>query len=123
MKVCFLGHIISEEGVYPDPAKTEKVKEYPAPTDVTSLRQFLGLASYYRRFVKNFAKIAAPLHSLTRKNVTFQWSEACEAAFCQLKELLTTAPVLAYPRFGSDVSFILELCGIGCCFVSAAGGW
>lgn len=93
-KVCFLGRIISEEGVYPDPVKTEKVKEYPAPTDVTSLRQFLGLASYYRRFVKNFAKIAAPLHSLTRKNMVFQWLEACEAAFCQLKELLVTAPVL-----------------------------
>lgn len=94
LQVFFLGHIISKEGVHPDPAKTEKVKEYPTPTDVTSLRQFIGLASYYRRFVRDFAKVAGPLHALTRKGVVFLWSEACETAFCRLKDLLVTAPVL-----------------------------
>ena len=77
-EVHFLGHVISRHGIHPDPAQTEKVKHYPAPTDVTSIRQFLGLASYYRRFVPNFAKIASPLHSLTCKNINFVWTEACE---------------------------------------------
>ena len=104
----FLGHVISKHGIHPDPAKTEKVKHYPTPTDVTSIRQFLGLASYYRRFVPNFARIASPLHSLTRKNTNFVWTEACEAAFCELKRALVSAPVLAYPMFGDGRSFILE---------------
>ena len=70
---------------------------YPTPTDVTTVRQFLGLASYCRRFVPGFARIASPLHVLTKKGVPFCWTTACEAAFCQLKELLCQAPVLAYP--------------------------
>ena len=107
-RVHFLGHVVSKDGIYPDPAKTEKVQGFPTPTDVTSLRQFLGLASYYRRFIQNFAKIATPLNKLTRKDVVFEWSEACETAFSKLKELLVSAPVLAYPRFGSEVGFILE---------------
>ena len=107
-EVRFLGHVISKDGIRPDPAKTERVKEFPHPTDVASLRQFLGLASYYRRFVPGFSKIAAPLNSLTKKNTDFFWTAQCEAAFTQLQDLLTTAPVLAYPRFGSDTGFILE---------------
>ena len=63
-KVQYLGHVISPEGIMPDPAKTEKVKQFPMPTDVTKVRQFLGLTSYYRRFVPRFSSIAAPLHAL-----------------------------------------------------------
>ena len=70
--------------------------------------QFVGLASYYRRFVPGFAKIATPLHYLTKKDVPFEWTPECEAAFCKLKELLVTAPVLAYPRFGPEREFTLE---------------
>jgi hypothetical protein len=69
---------------------------------------FLGLASYYRRFVSNFATIAAPLHALTKKNVVFQWTPECEEAFGNLKEALTTAPVLVYPQFGPGCSSILK---------------
>ena len=107
-KVHFLGYVISSLGIQPDPAKTEKVRLYPRPVDVTSVRQFLGLASYYRRFVSNFATIAAPLHALTKKNAIFQWTPECEESFQKLKEALTTPPVLAYPRFGPDCYFILE---------------
>ena len=78
------------------------------PTDVSKLRQFLGLASYYRRFVPAFAKIAAPLHSLTKKNATYCWTNTCDSAFCKLKELLCDAPVLAYPRFGQNEEFVVE---------------
>ena len=91
----FLGHVISAEGVQPDPGKTEKVKSYPQPVDVSGVRRFLGLASYYRRFVPNFASIAAPLYALTKKNVPFQWTHKYQQAFGQLKRLLTTTPVLA----------------------------
>ena len=107
-KVCYLGHVISKQGIKPDPQKTEKIRMYPTPTDVTRVRQFLGLASYYRRFVPGFAWIASPLHALTKKGVPFCWTTACEAAFCQLKELLCQAPVLAYPQFGPDKNFVLE---------------
>ena len=107
-EVCYLGHVISKQGIKPDPQKTEKIRMYPTPTDVTRVRQFLGLASYYRRFVPGFARIASPLHALTKKGVPFCWTTACEAAFCQLKELLCQAPVLAYPQFGPDKNFVLE---------------
>jgi len=107
-EVPFLGHVISRQGIRPDPSKTEKVRNYPHPVDTTGVRCFLGLASYYRRFIPGFATVAAPLHALTKKNVTFQWSAECEEAFVQLKELLTSAPVLVYPKFGPDHSFILE---------------
>ena len=66
--VVYLGHVISQNGVSPDPEKTSKVKQFPVPKDVSSVRQFLGLASYYRRFVPKFAAIAGPLHNLTKKN-------------------------------------------------------
>ena len=107
-EVQYLGHVISAQGIRPDPAKTDKVKCFPTPHDVTTLRQFVGLASYYRRFVPGFAKIAAPLHALTKKDVPFHWTTECETAFCRLKELLVSAPVLAYPKFGRDIEFVLE---------------
>lgn len=89
----FLAAHISKYGMQPDPSKTEKVRNFPRPTDPTTVRQFVGLASYYRRFVPGFAKIAAPLHRLTKKKVTFEWSAECEDAYCQLKKLLTEARV------------------------------
>ena len=108
-EVHYLGHLISHEGIAPDPAKTEKVREFPIPTDVTKVRQFVGLASYYRRFVPGFARIATPLHALTKKEVAlFHWTEECQAAFDRLKELLITSPVLAYPQFGPGKEFVLE---------------
>ena len=96
-EVVFLGHVISVSGVSPDPAKTEKVRDYPVPVDVSSVRQFLGLSSHYRRFVPGFSKIAAPLYYLTKKSVTFCWTDEYQKAFDKLKQLLCSAPVLAYP--------------------------
>lgn len=73
-EVHYLGHVVSQAGICPDPSNVMKVKEYPTPADVSQVRQFLGLASYYRRFIKNFSKIAAPLNALLRKDVRFEWN-------------------------------------------------
>ncbi|CAI5646298.1 unnamed protein product [Oreochromis niloticus] len=96
-ETTFLGHVISAQGIATDPAKVAAVRDWPTPSNVKELRSFLGLASYYRRFIKGFATTASPLHRLTDKGQPFGWSDACAAAFTQLKEALTRAPVLAYP--------------------------
>ena len=93
-KVNFLGHIVSSEGVSPDPSKTSRVKEWPTPRSVQEVQQFLGLANYYRRFIKNFATIAKPLHQATEKKQHFKWTEQCAHAFNQLKAHLTSPPIL-----------------------------
>ena len=107
-KVPYLGFVISKDGISPDPSKTDKVQHFPTPTDSTKVRQFIGLASYYQRFIPRFANIAAPLHKLTKKNVPFEWTPECESSFAQLKQLLVEAPVLVYPRFGPGEEFLLE---------------
>ncbi|KRX53637.1 Retrovirus-related Pol polyprotein from transposon 17.6 [Trichinella sp. T9] len=98
-KVAYLGHIISEKGIATDPSKTRAVKEWQAPSCVSELRQFLGLASYYRKFVNGFASIAAPLHRLLEGDADWKWTEDCQVAFDALKHQLTSAPILAYPDF------------------------
>ncbi|XP_074314734.1 putative mitochondrial protein AtMg00860 [Silene latifolia] len=92
-EVSFLGHIISKEGVMVDPSKVEAVLEWKSPTNVNEIRSFLGLAGYYRRFVKDFSKLARPMTQLLKKESKFIWSEACEKAFQELKARLTTAHV------------------------------
>uniref|UniRef100_A0A8C6M7M4 Gypsy retrotransposon integrase-like protein 1 n=1 Tax=Nothobranchius furzeri TaxID=105023 RepID=A0A8C6M7M4_NOTFU len=105
-QVHYLGHVISAEGVKPDPAKIEAVREWPIPANQTEVQSFLGLASYYRRFVKGFADIARPLHRLQERGKRFQWSEECQEVFEKLKTCLITAPVLTYPD--PKKSFILD---------------
>lgn len=105
-RVYFLGHVISEEGIATDPAKTEKVASWPVPTSRREVQQFLGLANYYRRFVKNFAIIAKPLHRLTEKNSSFKWSEDCQQAFELIRRKLVSPPILAFPDYSKE--FILD---------------
>ena len=102
----YLGDLITPRGLQPNPTRTKAVTDFPTPTNVTQVHQFIGLTSYYRRFVEGFAKIAAPLHNLTKKDAEFQWTIACQAAFDELKKRLTSAPILSYPDF--DLDFILE---------------
>lgn len=104
--VGYLGYTVSGKGIEPDPNKVKAVQEFPVPTTVRGVRRFLGMTGYYRRFMAGFAKIAAPLHALTRESVPFFWSIACQGAFQALKDLLVTPPVLAYPNFDRD--FILH---------------
>ncbi|CAI5642673.1 unnamed protein product [Oreochromis niloticus] len=96
-ETTFLGHVISAQGIATDSAKVAAVRDWPTPSNVKELWSFLGLASYYHRFIKGFATIASPLHRLTDKGQPFGWGDACAVAFAQLKEALTRAPVLAYP--------------------------
>ncbi|KAB2629204.1 hypothetical protein D8674_033999 [Pyrus ussuriensis x Pyrus communis] len=92
-----LGHIISEKGIEVDKSKIDLVRYLPSPTSVREVRSFLGHAGFYRRFIKDFSKIAQPLCRLLQKEVPFEFNEACEKAFNHLKELLTTAPIITPP--------------------------
>jgi hypothetical protein len=94
--MTFLGYVISNKGIETDPAKVAAVQDFPTPTNLRESRSFIGLTSYYRRFVPNFSKIASPITSLTQKDRTFEWGESQERAFTELKLLLTKAPILAH---------------------------
>ena len=94
-----MGHRVTEEGLLPDSSLLAAIREIPPPKTATEVRSFLGLAGYYRRYVKGFAAIASPLHALTRKDAVFHWSAECQAAFDRLKHLLTTSPITAFPDF------------------------
>ena len=96
-KVNFLGHVISAEGIAVDPDKVRAIQEWNPPKNVKKLRSFLGLASYCRKFVENFSKIAKPMTELFCKGKRYIWSQACQAAFDELKHRLTTAPILTRP--------------------------
>lgn len=105
-KVNYLGHIISQDGVQTDPEKIEAVQKWPTPKDKTEVRAFLGLCSYYRRFVEGFAEIAKPLHQLTEEKKSFYWSDSCNEAFKRLKKKLCESPILGYPN--RDGQFIVD---------------
>lgn len=92
----FLGHVVSRDGVRPDPDKIAAVSKFPTPVDKRAVRRFLGLCSYYRRFIANFSRIAAPLTHLTRDDVVFQWTDKEQVAFDELRHRLQTPPVLAH---------------------------
>lgn len=96
-RVLFLGHIVSDQGIATDPEKVQAVRDWPVPRKLRDVRAFIGLCSYYRKFVPNFAQVARPLHALTKKGIKFEWSSQCEEAFQTLKERLTKAPILALP--------------------------
>ena len=96
-KVCFLGHVVSGHGIQCDPDKVASIATWPTPSNMAEVRTFCGLASYYRTFVCNFAAIARPLHNLTKRGAVFEWTPECEHAFQQLKQALTSAPILVAP--------------------------
>ncbi|XP_060719718.1 retrovirus-related Pol polyprotein from transposon 412 [Tachysurus vachellii] len=135
-EVKYLGHVVSSHGVATDPSKIEVVAQWRTPTSVSEVRSFLGFASYYRRFVEGFAKMAAPLHKLvvelagnrSRKRgeqcFVSAWTESCQRSFEALKGKLTTAPVLAYADF--SLPFVLEVdasySGLGAVLSQEQGG-
>ena len=94
------GHVVSTLGVSMDPEKVEAIMSWERPKSVFEIRSFLGLAGYYRRFIKDFSRLAAPMTRLTRKEVKFEWNDLCERAFHELKRRLTSAPILIVPKMG-----------------------
>ncbi|XP_052620961.1 uncharacterized protein LOC111893627 [Lactuca sativa] len=115
-EVQFLGHLVGEDGIKVDPTKIEAVKKWANPKTPTEIRSFLGLAGYYRRFIKNFSRIAAPLTKLTRKSEPFVWTDKQEQAFQTLKRHLCEAPVLSLPEGNEDfvVYSDASYSGLGC---------
>nr|GEX48403.1 hypothetical protein [Tanacetum cinerariifolium] len=101
-KVQFLGHVIDSRGIHVDPAKIESIKYWASPKTSTEIRQFLGLAGYYRRFIEGFLKIAKSLTKLTQKGIKFDWDEKEENAFQLIKQKLCSAPILALPKGSED---------------------
>ncbi|GJS26017.1 putative reverse transcriptase domain-containing protein [Tanacetum coccineum] len=115
-EVQFLGHVINGNGIHVDPSKIKAVKNWKAPRTPMEVRSFLGLAGYYRRFIKNFSKIAKSLTILTQKSKTFEWGEEHELAFQTLKDKLCNAPVLALPDGPEDFMVYSDTSeiGLGC---------
>ncbi|XP_047236631.1 uncharacterized mitochondrial protein AtMg00860-like [Girardinichthys multiradiatus] len=90
-----------------DPSKVKAVSEWPTPLDRKQLQRFLGFANFYRRFVRNYSQVSAPLHAITSPKVRFEWNDQAEEAFVKLKKLFTTAPVLRSPN--PERQFIVEV--------------
>lgn len=107
-KLIYLGHYISSEGIKPDPSKIEIIKSWPKPTNADEVKRFVAFANYYRKHIKNFAYICAPLNQLTRKNVLFDWTEDCEKSFDALRNNFVRPPILDFPDFGKDNTFNLH---------------
>ncbi|MCO5584058.1 hypothetical protein L7F22_037980 [Adiantum nelumboides] len=105
-EIHFLRHIVSKDGVKMDPAKVEAIKSWPDLKTVHNVRSFLGLCSYYRRFIQNFAEIASRLHALQKKWVTFRWTQKEISAFNLLKEKMTSDPVIVLPDLRK--SFVVQ---------------
>ena len=107
ISVCYLGHVVSAKGVETDPEKIRCIADWPVPSSQKDLQSFLGLASYYRRFIRNFTHIAAPLHALVHKDRDWVWTPQCRDALFELKKALTSTPVLVLPNFRAK--FVLDI--------------
>ena len=111
-EVDYLGHTITGAGVAMENSKIEAVKKWPTPTNLKQVRGFLGLTGYYRRFIKNYASIAAPLTDLLKKDA-FNWNVKAAEAFENLQFAMTTAPVLALPNFKQPFTLETDASGVG----------
>jgi hypothetical protein len=97
--IMFLGYVVSKEDAKPDPKKVDAMLRFPKPMTVTSVRSFLGLTGYYRKYVRGYSRLAGPLFELTKKDVAFVWNRDCQQAFDSLKRALVDAPILIRPDF------------------------
>ena len=112
-EVEYLGHIVTEKGIGPDPKKLLSIKNYPTPKNSDELRSFLGLAGYYRKFVRNYADKAHSLTQLTKKDSDWNWGPEQDKAFNLLKDGLTSPPILSYPNFLRDFIIHTDASGYG----------
>ena len=112
-EIEFLGHVLGNGRIKPQSAKLKAIVEYPQPTNITELQRFLGLANYHRRFINQFAYIAAPLYRLLKKTVPYVWSDEQNTAFCALKEALSSEPVLALFDPNAKCELHTDASGVG----------
>lgn len=112
-RISYLGHVISADRVATDPTKIQAVRDWPTPTNVKEVRQFLGLAGYYQRFMRQFGVLARPLFNLLKKGPPFVWTDNTEQSFQVLKQGLISAPVLALPNFQKPFTVETDACDVG----------
>ena len=112
-KIVFLGYVVGANCIRVDKQKVQAIKSWPTPKNASEVRSFHGLTSFYRRFVRNFSTIAAPLNELVKKNIIFNWGSEQERAFNTLKEKLTFAPVLTLPYFSKAFKIECDAFGLG----------
>ena len=109
----YVGHIVTADGVKPNPAKITAVKGFKVPKCLKDIESFLGLAGYYRKFLKNFSHLAKPLTELTKKGNPFKWTSKHQKAFNQLKTSLCTSPVLSYPDYKKEFLLTTDALNLG----------
>lgn len=112
-KVKLLGYIVNKNGLSPDDTKMKAIQEFPKPKVIKDVQSFIGLCNYYRKLIKNFAKIARPLHKLTKKDYTFAWENEQQEAFEMLKQKLTTAPALQHYDSNKGSELRVDACSTG----------
>jgi hypothetical protein len=117
-----LAHVTYEEGVAVDPDKIRSIMEWPTPKDVLDVKSFMGLAGYYRRFIKGFSKIGCPITALQKKGAKFTWTQECEEIFQSLKHILTHAPVLKIVDPEANFLVCIDACKEGLRGVLMQGG-
>ena len=113
MEVKFLDYLITAKEILPDEKKIQAVRDYPVPKNLRELRGFLGLASYYRKFIEKFSSIAKPMNQLLKKDKDYQWNDACQNSFEILKDRLIKALILRYPDFTKPFYIETDASGTG----------
>ena len=111
--INYLGHVVSQTGISPDPGKISAVKDFPVPTNVKGVQSFVGLCSYYRKFIKGFAEIAKPLTDLTKQRTPFVWSNTQQTSFDLLRRALISPPILAHPDYTLPFIIHCDACNYG----------
>ena len=108
-----MGHVVTAEGIQMQAGKVKSICEYPAPSNLKGVRQFLGMVGYYRPFIQNFATLAKPLTDLTKKDVVFRWEVTKQQAFNTLKRKLMEIPILVYPNFSKEFYIACDVLSTG----------
>ncbi|KAE9347368.1 hypothetical protein PF008_g7833 [Phytophthora fragariae] len=123
-QVAFLGHIATPSGILPNPEKVKSVMNVKRPHDLHTVRAFLGLTSYFRRYIPGYAGISAPIESLKLKGAAFVWTDDCKAAFMQLKRKLIEPPILVYPDFSKRFKLYVDSSkqAVGACLMQTVDG-